>query len=74
MNRDQYAALPKFIKARTEEYLKLAKTLSDDWYGMDREDEVHLLTVQLAAAMMNMDSAEVIASQIAEFSKQLNTR
>ncbi len=71
MNRAQYDALPHHIKARTEIYLEEAKLLADNWYGMDNGKEVHLLTVQLAAAMMNLESAEVIASEIAEFTKQM---
>ena len=71
MNRDQYQHLPKHIKARTEEYLTAAKSVSEEWFGMDNGNEIHLLSVQLAAAMMNMDSAEVIASEIASFAEQL---
>ena len=71
MNREQYIALPHHIKARTEVYLETAKSLADDWYGMDNGKELHQLTVQLAAAMMNLESAEVIASEIAEFTKQM---
>jgi hypothetical protein len=74
MNKAQYQHLPKQITARTEEYLTAAKTVSEEWFGMDNGKEVHMLSVQLAAAMMNMDSAEVIASEIAEFSKQLRTQ
>jgi len=71
MNKAQYLALPKHIQARTEIYLEMAKSLSDEWYGMDSGKEVHSLTVQLAAAMMHLESAEVIASEIAEFSKHM---
>lgn len=71
MNRDQYEALPIHIKARTEEYLTVAKQLSDDWFGMDNGKEVHLLSVQLATAMMNMESAELITSEIADLTKQM---
>ena len=71
MNKEQYQHLPTHIKARTEEYLTAAKSVSEDWFGMDNGKEVHLLSVQLAAAMMNMESAEVIASEIAAFSKQM---
>lgn len=71
MNREQYAHLPTHIKARTEEYLAAAKSVSEEWFGMDNGKEVHMLSVQLAAAMMNMDSAEVIASEIADFTDQL---
>jgi hypothetical protein len=71
MNRDQYAHLPTQIKARTEEYLDAAKTVSEEWFGMDNGKEVHMLSVHLAAAMMNMESAEVIASEIASFTDQL---
>lgn len=74
MDKYQYTELPKHIKGRTEAYLTAAKSLSDEWFGMDNGKEVHLLSVQLAAAMMNMDSAEVIASEIAEFAKQLKMR
>ncbi|NOR62211.1 MAG: hypothetical protein GQ535_06935 [Rhodobacteraceae bacterium] len=71
MNKAQYQHLPTHIKARTEEYLTAAKSVSEEWFGMDNGKEVHMLSVQLAAAMMNMDSAEVIASEIANFSQQL---
>jgi hypothetical protein len=71
MNREQYRQLPKQIQARTEEYLAAAKSVSEEWFGMDNGKEVHELSVQLAAAMMNMDSAEVIASEIASFTDQL---
>ncbi len=74
MNRDQYEHLPTHIKARTEEYLAAAKSLSEEWFGMDNGKEIHLLSVQLAAAMMNMDSAEVIASEIATFADQLKKK
>lgn len=71
MNKDQYDHLPTQIKARTEEYLIAAKSLSEEWFGMDNGKEIHMLSVQLAAAMMGMDSAEVIASEIASVSDQL---
>ncbi len=71
MNRKQYEHLPTHIKARTEEYLAAAKSVSEEWFGMDNGKEVHVLSVHLAAAMMNMESAEVIASEIASFTDQL---
>jgi len=71
MNREQYQRLPTHIKARTEEYLTAAKSVSEEWFGMDNGKEIHLLSVQLAAAMMNMDSAEVIASEIAGLTEQM---
>ncbi|MCF6271883.1 MAG: hypothetical protein L3J37_01645 [Rhodobacteraceae bacterium] len=74
MKREEYEALPKLIKARTETYLTAAKDVSEQWFGMDNGKEVHLLSVQLAAAMMNMDSAEIIASEITELTKQLKKR
>lgn len=74
MKKKQYDALPKLIRARTEIYLQEAKSLSESWYGMDNGKEIHMLSVQLATAMMNMDAAEVIASEIADFSKQTNKK
>ncbi len=74
MNKEQYQHLPTRIKARTEEYLIAAKSVSEEWFGMDNGKEIHLLSVQLAAAMMNMDAAEVIASEIANFSDQLKKK
>ncbi len=71
MNREQYEHLPTQIKARTEEYLAAAKTISEEWFGMDNGKEIHILSVNLAAAMMNMEASEVIASEIADFTAQL---
>jgi len=71
MNRDQYLHLPEHIKSRTEEYLIAANSGSEEWFGMDKGKEIHLLSVQLAAAKMNKDSAEVIASEFASFADQL---
>jgi len=71
MKRTQYEHLPALIRSRTEEYLAAAKSVSEEWFGMDNGKDIHLLSVQLAAAMMNMDSAEIIASEIADFSEQL---
>ena len=71
MNRKQYEHLPKQIQARAEEYLTAAKSVSEEWFGMDNGKEIHVLSVHLAAAMMNMESAEVIASEIASFTDQL---
>ena len=71
MNRTQYQHLPTRIKARTEEYLIAAKSVSEEWFGMDNGKEIHVLSVQLATAMMNMDSAEVIASEIATLSEHV---
>lgn len=71
MKKAQYEHLPTLIRSRTEEYLTTAKSVSEEWFGMDNGKDIHLLSVQLAAAMMNMDSAEIIASEIADFSKQL---
>ena len=71
MKKHEYEHLPKHIKARTEEYLTAAKSVSEEWFGMDNGKEVHALSVQLAAAMMNMDSAEVIASEIASLTNRL---
>ncbi len=74
MNKNEYEHLPTQIKARTEEYLAAAKSISEEWFGMDNGKEIHVLSVQLAAAMMNMESAEVIASEISAFSTQLRKK
>lgn len=74
MKKNEYVALPKLIKARADTYLKEAKSLSESWYGMDNAQEVHLLSVQLATAMMNMEAAQIVASEIAEFGEQIRKR
>ena len=74
MNRNEYEHLPTQIKARTEAYLTAAKSISEEWFGMDNGKEIHVLSVQLAAAMMNMEAAEVIASEIASFTDQLRKK
>ncbi len=74
MNREQYEHLPTQIKARTEAYLAAAKSISEEWFGMDNGKEIHILSVNLAAAMMNMEASEVIASEIATFTDQLRKK
>ena len=71
MKKKHYDNLPNQVSERAEVYLIKAKSLAEEWYGMDYGQELHALTVNLATAMMNMESSEIIASEIAEFSKQL---
>lgn len=73
MKQEYYNALPKTIKKRADKYMSEAKALTDEWFGMDNGSDTHKITVQIATAMMNMESAEVIASQITKLSKRIGT-
>jgi len=72
MNKTDYNALPINLKARTDKYLNAAKELTEEWFGMDNGIDIHVLTVQLAAAMMNMESSQIIASEISALNKRIN--
>jgi len=71
MNKDSYNAMPSNIKLRADKYLSRAKELTDEWFGMDNGTDVHILSVQLATAMMNMESSQIIASEISELSLRM---
>ena len=71
MNRSDYESLPEGIKTRTDKYLMEAKGLTEEWFGMDNGTDVHFLSVQLASAMMNMESSQVIASEISALTERI---
>ncbi|CUH52852.1 hypothetical protein [Shimia marina] len=63
MDKKYYDELPLQIEARAERYLELAHTLAEKKFSVPTVREIPLLSVQLAAAMMNLEAAEIMASE-----------
>ena len=61
------------LTVRADLILGAAKKLADEWYG-DQADKVPLISVQIAAAMMNMDGADRLEDRLELLSQSIREK